>query len=340
MNFNKKTVLIITCFVSCITCLAQNKLPDTIASRVISLKYHEDLVSVLIKSKKGEENIKKPLFLYVQGSLDRPLIINYPNNKNFKYSIAFPFNTENLVDKYHVAVISKPFIPVVANIKNVDNNYCYIDSITNKIPINFSKNDNLKYLTNRNLFVIKQLQKEKYINNTALTILGHSEGSRIAVEMATKSKKITQLIYLSGNPFGRFINTIGEDRNSETETDNFTDEDFDYWKKIVANKNVNNYKDCGDTFISTFVYSKSYIKQFLKLKIPVFIGYGTKDNVSIFNDYLRLEAIRLSKSNFVFHAYIGLEHSFYPVLKNGEIDHKNSKIDTVIADCIKWIYEN
>ena len=112
----KKLFLILFYLFFFFNCCAQNNIFDELGHRIFYFEVDKQIVTVLMKSKKGEETIKKPLILYIQGSMGRPLIINYPENKNFKYSIAFPFEIDNLIDKYHIAVISKPFIPYIANI--------------------------------------------------------------------------------------------------------------------------------------------------------------------------------------------------------------------------------
>ncbi|MGL1204096.1 hypothetical protein ACSTK0_24455, partial [Vibrio parahaemolyticus] len=67
-------------------------------------------------------------------------------------------------------------------------------------------------------------------------------------------------------------------------------------------------------------------------KILVYICYGTKDYAAPFNNYSRVEIIRQQKVNFDFRAYFGLEHNFFPVKENGEIDYSKFNWDSVILD--------
>ncbi|OYQ50506.1 hypothetical protein [Flavobacterium aurantiibacter] len=307
--------------------------------RELNIEYQNVPVYALIRSKVNEDQVKKPIILYIQGSQGRPLIINYPESNNFKYSIAFPFNCEQLLNDFHLIVIAKPFIPVVANIEHL-NNYTFIDSTTQKSPIGFLKNDNLTFYTQRNIFLLKKILKLDFVNSEKVIILGHSEGSRIAVAMASKFKKITHLGYLSGNPYGRFINLIARSRKNETENDNDLVADFNYWKEVVDNKDVNNYLDGGDTFKSTFEYAQTYVDEMVGLKIPVFVGYGTGDEAAIFNDLFRVQALSKKKSNFTFKSFYGLEHSFYPITKSGEVNYESGNFDAVILDFLHWLQQN
>ena len=52
-----------------ISIFAQNKQPEEYGFRSFKTVYNRDTIDVLIKSKKGEEHKKKPLFLFCQGSL-------------------------------------------------------------------------------------------------------------------------------------------------------------------------------------------------------------------------------------------------------------------------------
>ena len=60
---------------------AQPKTPEDFGFRHLQTLYKGDVVDILIKSKKGEEQKKKPLLLFCQGSLPIPLLITYKNDR-------------------------------------------------------------------------------------------------------------------------------------------------------------------------------------------------------------------------------------------------------------------
>ncbi len=322
-------------------CSAQEQDLEKLGYRTFSFKYKDEIVNILVKSKLGEEDTKKPLIIYFQGSLARPLIINYPQKDNFKYSLAFPFDTEKIIQSYHIAVISKPFIPVVANVNDLDENYNYIDSLTKKPPVNFLKNDNLEYIADRNVHVLKFIKKElPFIEGKKFTLIGHSEGSRIAYEVTKQSRSVSRLIYLSGNPFGRYMTILQRKRRAEGKYQVLEKDDaFDYWKKIAKNKDLNNYEEGGDTYKSSFAYSQPYFNEFLKFRIPVYIGYGTKDDSSAFNDLFYFYSLLAKKKNFFVKPFIGLEHSFYKV-NDQTVDYESPYWDFVIDDVMNWLEQN
>ncbi len=306
-------------------------------SRIFETDYKNEKIQILISSKKGDENIKKPLILYIQGSLARPLIINYPEDNNYKYSLAFPFDTKILLNKYHLAVVSKPFIPVTVDVDSLNKQFEYIQPKDKKIPVNFLKNNNLNYYKKRFKRIVNYLNSLSFVKKNNLIVLGHSEGSRIAFAIS-KQKPVKALIYLSGNPFGRYMNIVQRNRLDEKDTD-FLKKDrvFDYWKKIKKNKDKNNYELGGDTYVSWYLYSKPYFKKFLKIKKNVFIGYGTKDFSAPYNDLFKFYVLLKNKTNFNIQTYQGLEHSFYKMDETGKIHHDKSYFNLVIQDVLKWL---
>ena len=74
----------------------QNNQLENFGFRHLQLIYKGDTVDVLIKSKKGEEFKRKPLFLFCQGSLPILLIIKYDENGKQGIYHVFVFNPDSL----------------------------------------------------------------------------------------------------------------------------------------------------------------------------------------------------------------------------------------------------
>lgn len=316
---------------------AQTRKAEDFGFRHIWTIFNGDKVDILIKSKNGEELKKKPIFFFCQGSLPQPLI---KYDEQGPYGV-FPFKTESLEKDFHIVIIGKPNIPLIVDVKKLGRNMCYEDSLTHKTPKKYSDKNYLDYYVDRNLKVIALLQKLPYVNPNKLVVAGHSEGSTIASKLATKTTKITHLIYSSGNPLGRILSIIERDRTNEADTDStrFAESDFDYWKEVVENKN--NFDDTnGDTYKATYDFSIPPIQYLQKLKIPTLVCYGTKDYSSPYNDYLRVEMIRQQKKNFTFKSYIGLEHNFFPLTKLGQPDYDKFNWDNIANEWLKWINKN
>lgn len=331
---NKITILFLLLVAT--SAFGQTKAPEDFGFRHIILKYKADNVDILIKSKKGEENVPKPLFFFCQGSLPKPLIIY--NEKNI-YGV-FPFNADSLSQKYHLVIVSKPYIPIIADYKTLSPSFNYTDS-SGKFPKEYSNRNLLSYYVPRNIAVIKYLQKQKWVTKNQLVVAGHSEGSTVAAKMAAVYKRITHLVYASGNPLGRIMSMIGQSRASETDTDStrIGEGQIKHWEAVVKNKNdIDDSR--GDTYKATFEFSQPPIKYLEKLKIPVLVSYGTKDWSAPFNDFMRVDFIRQEKINFTFQPYVGTEHNFFPLTADNKPNYDIFNWDKVANDWLKWLNDN
>jgi dienelactone hydrolase len=330
-----KTIILITFFLFTASLYGQNKRAEDYGFRHLQTVYKGDTIDILIKSKKGEERKKKPLFLFCQGSLPIPLIITYNDNgRNGVYPL-FVFNPDGLSNEYHLIIIGKPFVPLIADQKSLNADLTYSDS-TGKFPKKYIDRNLLDYYVDRDIAVIKFLQRQTWVSSRKLVVAGHSEGSTIAAKLAFSFPKVTELIYSGGNPCGRILTIIEQQRAHENDSTKYGEKIFSDWKNIVENPN-NMDASYGDAYKATFQFSIPPMEYMKNLKIPVLITYGTKDYGSPFNDYFRTEMIRQKKKNFTFKAYIGVEHNFFPLKTNGETNFDIFNWDKVAEDWRNWL---
>lgn len=329
MNYCLQTFLLV-----CTICVfGQTPTTDSFEVRHIEYYYKSDKVDIVIKSKKGEENIKKPLFIFCQGSLPQPLL---KHDANGIYGI-FPFNPDNLAINYHLIIIGKPFIPLMAHCEELGPNFTVIDN-TGQFPKQYSVRNHLDYYVERNIEIIKYLQKQNWVSKKQLIIAGHSEGSTIAAKIASSSSLVSKLIYSGGNPMGRIMSVIQQNRYKETSTESkqFAEDDFNYWQYVVKDNNSSD-ASLGDTNKTMYDFSKPPIEYLEKLKIPVLVCYGTKDWSAPFNDFLRVDCIRKGKQNFTFKPYIGVEHNYFPLKEDSQPNYDIFNWDNVANDWLKWL---
>lgn len=293
--------------------------------------YKSDKVDILIKSKSGDENKKKPLFFFCQGSLPRPLIMY---DETGIYGV-FPFKSDSLTEKYHLVIVGKPGIPLIRDVNTLNSNYCYVDSAGN-FPKEYSDRNLLDYYVDRNIEIIKYLQKQKWVSSKKLILAGHSEGSTVAAKMARKSHLVTHLIYSSGNPMGRIMSIVEQSRANETDSVKSGENAIEYWQSIVNDKS-NMDATQGDAYKATYGFSYPPIEYLEKLRIPVLICYGTKDWCAPFVDFMRVDFIRKGKKNFQFNPYIGTEHNYYPFTKENKPNYDINNWDKVANDWLRWI---
>jgi len=336
--YKMKFFLFIVTFLFTFCSFGQYKRPDEFGFRHLQTIYRGDTVDILIKSKKGEEQKKKPLLLFCQGSLPIPLIIKYKetNGKTGIYNV-FVFNPASLSNEFHLAIINKPYVPLIADQKSLNPDFTYSDS-AGKFPKKYIERNLLNYYVDRDITVIKQLQTQSWVSSKRLVIAGHSEGSTIAAKIAYSFPKVTQLIYSGGNPCGRILSVIEQQRNNETDSMKIAEQIIKNWENIVADS-TNMNASIGDTYKTIFQFSIPPMKYLEDLKIPVLVCYGTKDISSPFNDYFRTEMIRRQKKNFTFKAYIGTEHNYFPLKVNGETNFEIFNWDKVADDWRSWLLQ-
>jgi hypothetical protein len=315
----------------------QNKSPGDYGFRHLQTIYKGDTVDILIRSKKGDEQKKKPLFLFCQGSLPIPLIITYKDSagKTGIYNV-FVFNPDSLAIDYHLVIINKPYIPLMIDQGLLTGQLTYTDS-TGSFPAKYIERNLLDYYVGRNIAVIKFLQGQQWVSNSKLVVAGHSEGGTVAAKIAYSYPKVTQLIYSGGNPCGRILSMIEQQRARESDSARYGEQVFNNWKSIVddpANMNASN----GDAYKTTYSFSIPAPMNYLeKLRIPVLFTYGTRDYSCPFNDYFRVKTIEQKRTNFSFRAYIDLEHNFFPMTAHGAINYDIFNWDKVADDWRQWL---
>jgi dienelactone hydrolase len=297
-----------------------------------TIVYKKDTVHILLYQKPGDENKIKPLFLFMQGSLPIPLVVT---ESGYQYSI-FPFNPDSLASQYHLAMVGKPGLPLQADASELAPNLTYVDSLTQQPPFHFSQNDYPAYYVGREQKVIEYFQKKSFIANDQLVLAGHSAGATLAVGLAKKCKKVTGLIYACGNPYGRIVTVVASARKIETDSTQYAHGEFDYWRDLVKHPTDTSSLH-GNTNQTMFAYSVPVYNDLLNLKIPVLVVYASKDVSSPYSDLLQIEAIRKRKKNMYFNCYMGREHNFFKLHKNGSVNYEDAAWDQVGGDWNRWL---
>jgi pimeloyl-ACP methyl ester carboxylesterase len=309
---------------------AQPKTPADFGYRHLTMRYQRDTVNILVLSKKGEELKRKPVFLFVQGSTPQPVIM-YDERGAFPM---LPFELDTLLTRYHFIEISKPGIPVIAHTKTLTPNYAYLNPNTGQMPLAYCQRNYLEYYVARDAAVLRYLTHQPWVQADNITAMGHSEGSNVVARLARKPGPLRRVVYLSGSPLGRMLTVIAGNRQEADSAG--AENNFAYWEQVVASPKENNC--LGDThlLVSSLSSTQTPLDDFLHSKIPVFVGYGTRDRSALLEDYMRLEMIRAGKTNLTFRAYPELEHNFMG-FTNGAVDQKKWNWDRVAHDFFAWM---
>jgi len=254
-----------------------------------------------------------------------------------------PFRDKIFTSDYHLVYISKPGVPAKVHYSKLSPSGEYNDPKTGATPTYYWERNNIDYYVNRDAQVLKFLKKQPWVDKSRMVIAGHSEGGPIMARLATISKDVTHVISSSANPFGQMATMIHQCRPYDDSTKTYTNETFDYWEKLV-NNSTDYPLPPGATREQLYKYQLSVnqpaFDYFQKIKVPVLVTYGTKDDSVPFNDYMRIAMIRDKKNNFTFKDYPGLEHNYFKVDAKGDGIPDNIGWNNTAKDWKAWLDKN
>jgi pimeloyl-ACP methyl ester carboxylesterase len=305
-----------------------------------SLKQKKDTIDFILIDTKLDEI--KPIFLFCQGSLPLPLFVKLEKEKMWMIGGGITnFDLNEIKKKYHLIVISMPKTPVIVNEKNLNESYCYIPNPKqpDEFDKDYVKSDYLENYENRAEIVLKFLRKQNWVDNSKLIVAGHSQGSKVATLIALNNKQVTSLGLFGANPFGRIDQNIRDYRKS-AESKQMTWEEAD--KRIEQTYEM--FKDSYDekilienpNLLAWKSFSRPLINDWLKIKIPTYLAYGTNDIASDLCDLVPLFYIQNSKTNLTYKRYLNLEHNFFEVKENGRANYEKEHWKEVMNEFIKW----
>lgn len=313
-----------------LTVFAQTKTPADFDYQHLRMRYQDDTVHILVLSRKGDEKKRKPVFFFAQGSSPSPVVL-YDEQGPYRL---FPIKMDSLLARCHLVVVGKPGLPLVGNLRKLGPGGSVADPKTGLLPAKYCQHNYLEYYVQRNQAVIRYLTRQPWVQAEDITAMGHSEGSTVVARMARQSNHLRRVIYLAGSPLGRMLTQISGARMANDSTD--AERLFQRWQEVVAAPGEIDCHGDSNQLISSLSNTQSPLDDLLHSKIPVFVGYGTRDRSALLNDYLRLEALRRHKTNFSFHAYSDVEHNFFG-FTNGQIDYKKGQWDGVARDFLLWM---
>lgn len=276
---------------------------------------------------------KTKVFLFLQGSKPTPMISstdsvdccfnNFPKSvmKHFPNECAFVY-------------IQKVGVPYYANTDHYTASAKFKErnNVLDRVDV---ANKVLNYVVDR-----------VYPKAKVVAVMGHSEGSDVAVRLAVMNKKVTHLCFASGNGAPQMFNDVlfirrkmhrGEISAEEAQTQ--LDILFEGMSNVFTNPNSITTTFRGDTYKWHYAINQPQIENLLKLRIPIFLTIGSNDEAVPIegSDYIKSEFIRLQKNNLTYKVYPNSNHSYVETLPNGESrDHWLELFD----DFVEFINNN
>jgi hypothetical protein len=302
------------------------------------LKLKKDTIDFVIADTNLQ--VKKPILLFCQGSQPVPLFFDLPEQGIVPVTLN-NFDVNEMKKHYHIAVISMPKTPLIVGSEHLNKSYNYVLDTTQEYSYSpeFIKADFLENYIDRANFVLKYLRKQKWVDNNELIVAGHSQGSRVAVGIASTNKKVTKLGLFGYNPMRRIDQLVWTKRLeaengsiSWEEADKHQQELYDFYSTIQNDDSLKT----DPSLISWRSFSKSSIESLVDLDIPIYIAFGSKDPTSNYCDLLPLYFIEKQKNNLTMKRYSNLEHNFFPFKEDGSIDYQNGQWKSVMNVFLNW----
>lgn len=282
---------------------------------------------------------KKPIFLWCQGSLPYPIYIR--SNKAM-YLIGggiTNFDISHITKHYHLVVISMPQTPLIVEENQVNDAYWYYGNSKDKnIPTeSFQRADYLDNYTNRAIKVLNFLKKQKWVNPSKLIVAGHSQGSKIATKIAKNFSDVTHLGLFGANPFGRIDQLVRRIRkDAENKVITWEEAEQQIEQQYELYREANNPESTSPDLIAWKTFSEPIIDDWLQLKQPIYLAYGTNDITSELCDLVPFYFIREHKKNLTYKRYFNVEHNFFEIEENGKVNHDKPHWKEVMSTFVDW----
>ncbi len=320
-----KTKIILSCFCCFFVFALKSQ-----SSYIHPMNYDKDGLSneyVIL----GDTSQVRPLIVYCMGSLPIPLFRKEGDNE-----VSFiPFYYPAFKEKYHIAIVSKKGIPIVAKREELNEKEWFVDPQTKQLSTDFTQNNNLTYYTDLHNRIINELSQKSFVDTAGVLIVGHSAGARVAARVASTNAHVSHLAYLSCEPQGRFYQILREKSLQSENRSEAILSLLDYWKSINANYLDKDMGE-GDSPMTWHSNSINVVPDLLVLDMPVLAAHGTHDSASEGMIVIPYEFARYHKNNLTYLPYENLDHSYYFVDKNGKVDYDRYYFHKIIENVIDW----
>ncbi|GAB4035782.1 dienelactone hydrolase family protein [Spirosoma gilvum] len=318
--------------------------------QVFHLPDGKDTTTFIVFGTKEDLKVKKPLFLFRQGSQPMPLIVQDSGNY---YIVASPFHFRPYKDAYHFVMVQKPGVRLVATQQFLDR-YQKAMSTGKATPEFVSQkyienNYRERYVAQCNQ-VINYLVKQPWVDTRKVVFCGGSEGFTVGADLvANHNRHITHTILFSGHTGRRFENPIYSTRQqiekreiSPEEGQKQIESLYAWWADIQKHPTALTNSP-GDTYRAWQSFSIRNLDNLLRINGPLYIAYGTADKeIAPGLDYLPLEFIEKGKTNLTLKAYHDHDHQFFKLKRDatGQIIDKEYNGEAVAKDWMEWLEQN
>jgi len=293
---------------------------------------------------------EKALIFIAQGSGGLPtmIVVQY-GEKTTQLGTVPPDIITKFSDQFHVAYIGKagtPFCDTVTvekfNPMEILENYPPSEEYIQKCG--------LEWQVQASLLVIDSLCNMLPVSGDKVVALGVSEGGRVVPRLAAENKNITHLVCMLSGGLNQFYSSIINKRIdavsgkiTHQEAQVIIDSLFCVYEKIYSDPHSTEKSWYGHPYQRWASFCTDIpLERLVQLEIPIYFLSGSADrNTPVLQaDYIKLEFLRLGKTNLTYSVLPGCEHSLYEVVvvdgKEKGISHRDEAFSMVVD----WIKSN
>lgn len=342
LEYKSLAILLVLWHVSSFAVLS-NSVNDSLL-QVYGLKQFEiNEVNFLVYKK---NDVPKPTIVFIGGSGFAPLFVN-------GLFYGFPFNMYQFADEYNFVVMSKPGIPIFCD--STSNKYInqtftqgyYVEN-SGEVPELFLKKNNRPYYVKSYQVILDFLLKKKWVLKDEMIVMGHSQGSKIAVQLSLQDDRVTRFILLAPGS-NRFYESIRKIRVSQFRNEQSVEAaqhkiDSVYLRHDSLLTNIDNNDDFfdGGTYYSygSFNYP-SFNEILLNTDKKTLVLYGTSSMQDLDCDFLPFLLQKQIKKNIKVVPLIGYDHNFFTneLKKDGKTYQKVFHWNDVVKKALDLIKE-
>ena len=284
---------------------------------------------------------QKPTILYCQGSLPIPLI-GIGKHGAFLTPIN-NFDYQTIAEGYNIIIISMPHTPIVADSNHVNSRFAYLPDPSKpyQYDIRYLEDNHLGKYVERGNTVLQFLREQTWVDKHRIILLGHSQGSHVAANLAEQNPDIWALGYFSGNVLGRLSQLIFQERDSaktgklsKEEAQDNIERHYQWWQNLC--RGTLTEEQTGDPAHTWKSFSGSNIERLVALRMPVYVAYGTEDSGAQQCDILPIFFELAGKTNYQLRPFVGCGHNFEEITLAGESNWDKMYWDMAMKEFITW----
>jgi hypothetical protein len=290
---------------------------------------------------------EKPLLFIVSGTRGLPImLVVQSGGKSIKLGTIPPDQIKYFSDQFHVALLGKAGTPFCDTLRAEEINP--MKNLEEYQPsAEYIKKCGMEWEVHASSIVIDSLYSMLPISGNKIIAVGFSEGGRLVSRLAAENNNITHLVSVISGGLNQFYSSI-INRRMDAATGKITHQEaqaeidtlFAVYEQIYSDPHNTERWYYGHPFKRWGSFCTDIpLEHLVKLDIPIFFLNGSADRSTpiLEADYVKLEFLRLGKTNLTYQVLPGVEHSLYEVVEEDGEEKAISRRDEAFKMIIDWI---